>query len=67
MRTAEGPFPDRDDLPMVEGRRAIDSHNTSNHGQPAGFAKVTSPFEATAMRRATRNDLKRLKSLLEHQ
>ena len=36
-----------------------------NRGQPAGFSKVAAPFMAAAMRRANRNDLARLKSLLE--
>ena len=67
MRTAEGPFP----METTYRWSSIDTQSTRmtlrNHGQPAGFAKVTSPLMAAAMRRANRNDLKRLKSLLEHQ
>jgi hypothetical protein len=36
-----------------------------NRGEPAGFSKVAAPMMAAAMRRANRNDLKRLKRLLE--
>jgi hypothetical protein len=36
-----------------------------NRGEPAGFATVTAPVIVAAMRRANRNDLARLKQLLE--
>jgi hypothetical protein len=36
-----------------------------NRGEPAGFAKVTAPTMTGAMRRANRNDLRRLKEILE--
>ena len=36
-----------------------------NRGEPAGFAKVSAPLMARAMRRANDADLKRLKELLE--
>jgi hypothetical protein len=36
-----------------------------NRGEPAGFAATTAPMMAAAMRRANRNDLARLKQLLE--
>jgi hypothetical protein len=36
-----------------------------NRGQPAGFAKVTGPLMAAAMPRANRQDLSRLKAILE--
>jgi uncharacterized membrane protein len=66
MRTAEGPFP----METTYRWSAVDAQSTRmtlrNHGQPTGFAKVTAPLMAAAMRRANRKDLKRLKSLLEH-
>ena len=34
-------------------------------GEPSGFAKVAGPVMAQAMRRANRNDLRRLKAILE--
>ena len=36
-----------------------------NRGEPAGFARALAPVMETAMRRANRGDLARLKSLLE--
>jgi len=36
-----------------------------NRGEPAGFAKVTGPMMAAAMRRANRKDLARLKAIVE--
>ena len=37
-----------------------------NRGRPSGFAAVTGPVMAAAMRRANTADLARLKELLEH-
>jgi uncharacterized membrane protein len=65
MRTAEGPFP----METTYRWFAIGAQSTRmtlrNHGRPAGFAKVTAPFMAPAMRRANRKDLEKLKWLLE--
>ena len=36
-----------------------------NRGEPAGFSKLVAPFMASAMRRANRRDLDRLKQILE--
>ena len=36
-----------------------------NRGEPSGFSKVGAPMLARAMKRANRNDLERLKSILE--
>jgi hypothetical protein len=36
-----------------------------NRGEPAGFAAVTAPVMAAAMRRANRKDLARLRTVLE--
>jgi hypothetical protein len=65
MRTADGPFP-------METTYTWEPHGDSstrmtlrNRGEPSGFAKITAPLMAAAMRRATRKDLARLKSLLE--
>jgi hypothetical protein len=38
-----------------------------SRGEPTGFSKVTGPIMATAMRRANRKDLERLKRILESQ
>lgn len=36
-----------------------------NLGQPIGFSKVAAPMMASAMRRANRKDLMRLKAILK--
>jgi hypothetical protein len=36
-----------------------------NRGEPSGFAKAAAPLMASAMRRANRKDLRRLKEILE--
>jgi uncharacterized membrane protein len=65
MRTAEGPFP----METTYTWSLRDGHATTmtlrNRGQPSGFSKVVAPFMAAAMRRANKQDLRRLKTLLE--
>lgn len=65
MRTAEGPFP----METTYTWESLDEQRTRmtlrNRGEPRGFARITAPLMAAAMRRATRKDLARLKSLLE--
>jgi hypothetical protein len=36
-----------------------------NRGEPGGFSKLVAPFMASAMRRANKKDLAKLKSILE--
>jgi len=36
-----------------------------NRGEPAGFSRLAAPLMSSAMRRASRKDVKRLKSILE--
>jgi hypothetical protein len=38
-----------------------------NRGQPSGFSRVAAPMMASAIRRANRKDLERLKQILEMQ
>lgn len=64
MRTAQGPFPMEtvyEWTPEDGGTRMV----LRNHGQPSGFSRLAAPMLASAMRRATRRDLARLKSILE--
>jgi hypothetical protein len=65
MRTAQGPFP----METTYTWHALSSTATrmtlGNRGEPSGFARVTAPLMAAAMRRATTKDLLKLKTLLE--
>ena len=65
MRTSQGPFP----METTYTWDALDERRTRmtlrNRGEPRGFARLTAPLMVAAMRRATRKDLARLKSLLE--
>lgn len=65
MATAHGPFPMEttyawDDVEEGETRMSL-----RNRGEPSGFAAVTAPVMALAMRRANQADLGRLKAILE--
>jgi uncharacterized membrane protein len=65
MRTAEGSFP----METTYTWEAVDEHRTRmtlrNRGEPAGVFRLAAPIMASAMRRATRKDLARLKTILE--
>jgi len=65
MSTAQGPFPMEttytwEDTPSGGTRMTL-----RNRGEPSGFANVAAPMIARAMRRASRKDLARLRSILE--
>jgi len=65
MRTADGPFPMETTYtwePLDDGSTRM---TLRNRGRPSGFSRVAGPVMATAMRRANRKDLARLKELLE--
>jgi uncharacterized protein YndB with AHSA1/START domain len=64
MRTAEGPFPMETTYtwtPIHGGTRMT----LRNRGTPSGFAVWMAPLMGFAVRRANREDLARLKALLE--
>jgi hypothetical protein len=65
MRTAQGPFP----METTYTWQSLDDGSTRmglrNRGRPQGFSRWVSPFLAAAVRRATRADLARLRTLLE--
>ncbi|GIJ43969.1 ATPase [Virgisporangium aliadipatigenens] len=65
MRTAQGPFP----METTYTWQPLDPHRTRmtlrNRGEPAGFARMSAPMMAAAMRRANRKDLANLKRILE--
>jgi uncharacterized membrane protein len=65
MRTAEGPFPMETTYTWEDAPGGGTRMTLRNRGEPSGFASVTAPLMARAMRRANRADLRRLKDLLE--
>lgn len=65
MSTAEGPFPMRTTYEWADTRGAATRMTLRNEGSPSGFANVTAPLMARAMKRANNADLRRLKTLLE--
>jgi hypothetical protein len=65
MRTAQGPFPMETIYTWDDAGDRATRMTLRNRGEPAGFAKLSAPVVAAAMRRANRRDLDRLKALLE--
>jgi uncharacterized membrane protein len=65
MRTAQGPFPMETTYTWQPVDSARSRMTLRNRGEPAGFAKVTAPVMAAAVRRANQKDLVTLKRLLE--
>ncbi|MGZ4448014.1 SRPBCC family protein [Oryzihumus sp.] len=65
MRTAQGPFPMRTTYTWEPVGDARTRMTLRNDGEPRGFGRVAAPVMATAVRRATTADLRRLKRILE--
>ena len=65
MSTAEGPFPMETTYEWADAGEGATRMTLRNRGEPSGFSKVGAPFMARAVRRATGNDLRALKALLE--
>lgn len=65
MSTAEGPFPMETTYTWQDNDSGGTLMTLRNRGQPSGFSKLMAPMMASAMRRANRKDLRRLKTLLE--
>ena len=65
MRTADGPFPMETTYTWSMAGEARTRMMLRNRGEPAGFSKLMAPLMASAMRRANRNDLAKLASILE--
>ncbi|HEU5003098.1 MAG TPA: SRPBCC family protein [Actinomycetota bacterium] len=65
MATSEGPFAMETTYTWDEAGEATTVMTLRNRGEPSGFAKVTAPMMARAMRTANRKDLARLKGILE--
>lgn len=65
MSTAQGPFPMETTYTWEDAGEGATRMTLRNRGEPSGFAAVSAPVMALAMRRANQADLRRLKRLLE--
>ena len=65
MRTSDGPFPMETTYTWVPASEDATHMTLRNRGNPSGFSRFSAPLMASAMRRANRKDLSRLKQLLE--
>ena len=65
MTTAQGPFPMQTIYTWEDTADGTTKMGLRNCGEPSGFAAVTAPVMARAMRKANEADLRRLKAVLE--
>ena len=65
MRTTQGPFPMETTYTWTPTATGSTRMTLRNRGEPAGFSKLIAPLMASVVRRATRKDLAKLKSILE--
>jgi hypothetical protein len=65
MRTADGPFAMETTYTWQSAAQQHTRMRLRNRGEPKGFSKLLTPLLSLAMRRANKNDLARLKTLLE--
>ena len=65
MRTSEGPFPMETSYAWKSTADGGTHMTLRNRGEPSGFSRLLAPLMSPAMRRANRNDLARLKQVLE--
>ena len=67
MRTQQGPFPMETTYTWEPAPNDATRMTLRNRGEPAGFSRLMAPIMRPAMRRANRNDLATLASILESQ
>ena len=66
MRTADGPFAVETTYTWEDAADGTTRMTLRNRGEPSGLSsRMAAPLMASAMRRANRNDLARLKRILE--
>jgi uncharacterized protein YndB with AHSA1/START domain len=65
MRTSEGPFAMETTYAWADVPAGGTRMTLRNRGEPSGFSRVAAPLLSGAMRRANREDLARLKRILE--
>jgi hypothetical protein len=65
MSTAQGPFLMETTYVWEDSTSGGTRMTLRNRGEPSGFAQITAPIMAAAIRRANRKDLRRLKRILE--
>src|ERR1041385_7187594 len=65
MHTASGPFPMETSYTWDGTADGATYMTLRNRGHPSGFSVLVAPFVVRAMRRANREDLARLKAILE--
>jgi uncharacterized membrane protein len=65
MSTAQGQFPMETIYSWADAGEGATRMELRNRGEPSGFAALSAPLMARAMRRANEADLRRLKALLE--
>ncbi len=65
MSTSDGPFAMETTYTWHDTPHGATRMTLRNRGRPAGFSRVAAPLMGKAMLRANRNDLSRLKELLE--
>jgi hypothetical protein len=65
MRTRQGPFPMETSYEWEPASDGATRMTLRNRGEPAGFSMLTATLMKPAMRRANRQDLAKLKMILE--